>query len=195
MKMRSFAQNSKGFNLIIGSAYPLYQLTKKKFSPFFNIFDRINLLGLTNDEADELIKTPASEVGIYYSKDSINLIKELCGNKPFYIQVLCRKIFEKLKKQEVFSKNIIDTLIVESAMDDAIGNLNSHFCHIFENCTDYQKDLLQSVANMNNEKIKKLFSDNSKRIERIQLIQRGLIYKKEKEYIIDGLLKEWLLRW
>lgn len=194
MKLRAFAQSAIGINLLVGSAYPLYQLTENEWSPFFNIFTRVNLRGITSDEADELIELPAKEVGINYSKASINLIKEFCGNKPYYIQVLCTKIFEKLRKQKII-KNAIEDYDVYSAVEDALEELNSHFTQIIHvRCTDYQKELLFSIVTRNDEETQKLLSDKSKSSERNLLIERGLIYKRGKKYILDGLLKEWLLR-
>jgi CheY-like chemotaxis protein len=194
MKLRAFAQGANGINLLVGSAYPLYQLTENEWSPFFNIFTRVNLRGITNDEADDLIESPAKEVGINYSKDSLNLIKEFCGNKPYYIQVICTKIFEKLRKQKII-KNAIEDYDVYSAVEDALEELNSHFTQIIHNkCTDFQKEFLLSIATRNNEETQKMLSDKSKSSERNLLIERGLIYKRGKEYILDGLLKEWLLR-
>lgn len=187
-KLRAYAQRSKGLSLLVGSVYPLYQLSKDEWSPFFNIFERINMRELTDGEADELIKLPAKEVGVYYSEEAINFIKMLCGNKPYYIQVLCTKIFEKLDKKK------IELFNVESAVEDTLEMLNGHHDQIFDKCTDYQKELLKSIAAGNEEETGKLLSDSSQKDERDMLRDRALIYKTEKGCTIDGLMRRWLLR-
>lgn len=192
-KLRALAQRTKGLNLLVGSAYPLYQLSKDEWSPFFNIFEQIKISELTDEEAEELIKNPAKEVGIYYTPDSINLIKDICGKKPYYIQVLCRVIFEKLHKKKKVSRTI-ESYMVNSAIEDVLEQLNSHFSQIFHKCTSYQRELLNAIAQDNKVEYLKLASDCTKREDKNNLLERALIYKSGNELTTDGLFKKWIIR-
>jgi hypothetical protein len=60
VKLRAFAQETDGLNLLVGSPHSLYELTKNEWSPFYNIFYKLKIGPLDDSEADELIRVPAS---------------------------------------------------------------------------------------------------------------------------------------
>jgi chromosomal replication initiator protein len=91
--LRGLIQEYQGVMLIASGSEELYQLTTHISSPFFNIFQIINLGPLSEKEARSLVVDPMAE-DFTYSEEAIEFILEATGRKPFYMQALCATIIQ-----------------------------------------------------------------------------------------------------
>jgi hypothetical protein len=194
VKLRSFAQETDGLNLLVGSPHSLYELTKNEWSPFYNIFYQLRIGPLADSEADELIRVPASGIGLVITPDAITRIKQLSGNKPYYIQVLGTKICERLMKEKTVL-NSVDLEEVDLAVDGTIEQLDTHFSRLWERCTEYQRNVVMALCSGQDAEFKRLMGDLQYRTEFSLLRDRDLIWRQGNSYSFAGLLGEWLRNW
>jgi Novel STAND NTPase 2 len=92
------AQASMGLvSYVTASIAPLYEVCHRGVagSPFFNIFYTYTLEALTDEEAWELITTPAKRVGKSFTEADVALVLHLAGQHPFFIQRVCYVLFEE----------------------------------------------------------------------------------------------------
>jgi internalin A len=189
---RALIQSVNGYNFIVGSIHPLYQLTKDDWSPFFNIFKKIKLNGLEPKEAEELIIKPGKSVSLYFQQKMIDYIHILTGDHPYYIQIFCSEICKHLLKMGNAAK--IDKDLIYTCIEDSIEELNDHFQSLLKSITFFQKKLLLdcSESDTNSCSIEFNSLSSEQRQEFRLLNNRGLIQKKGIEIKICGILAEWL---
>src|SRR5262249_47302169 len=71
---RSLIQSLHGYNFVVADARPLYEISRDKFSAFFNVFTSIPLGPLLPEEAEQLIVAPGAEVGLTYTPEAVSMI-------------------------------------------------------------------------------------------------------------------------
>jgi len=192
---RGMAQRLEGYNFLIGSAYPLYQLTKDEWSPFYNIFATIRLKNMAPNESRDLIIEPAQTVGINFSEKAIRLIQSLTSNNPYYIQVLCTSICERMLKMR--QTGIVTEDLVEDCLSNSIEVLNENFVSLWENSTPFQQKILLECARTHGENYKfdqKALSPNEF-YQFMLLMDRSIIHNKEDGVRILGLFASWINRY
>jgi transcriptional regulator with AAA-type ATPase domain len=142
---RSLIQGLQGYNFIVADARPLYEISKEKFSPFFNVFMTVPLGALSSEEAGELIVQPGASVGLAFTPDAIALIKDLSACKPYYIQVICCSICEWLAKFK--SNPVVSVTVVEVCTEAALRRLGEHFSAMWSTLTDFQRRFALDILN------------------------------------------------
>lgn len=82
--------------IITGSVKPLNELCHSGIdsSPFFNIFTKIELGSLTEDETRQLIQAPAMRAGVSFDEDDVDFVIDLAGCHPLLTQIACYYLFE-----------------------------------------------------------------------------------------------------
>ncbi len=83
---------------ITASIRPLYEVTHTETiasSPFFNIFQSLTLGPLLPDAARQIITVPSSRAGHHFTPEEVEWVLAQAGRHPFFIQILCRLIFEE----------------------------------------------------------------------------------------------------
>jgi hypothetical protein len=194
---RSHIQALKGYNFIVADAHPLYQVSKDKWSAFFNVFSPVLLKGLAPEETIDLIVKPAAETGVQYAPPAVARIRELSGGKPFYIQVICCTVFERLLKDR--NTTYVTAGLVESCIDGVLDRLGEHFVAFWSNLTDFQKEYLLSIVHKQSVDLAprsktKLFEEQRTQIKRLE--ERQLVTVDEYKIArIDPLLREWINRY
>jgi len=83
-------------------------------SPFFNIFSSLYLGPMTPDEAQELIRVPSAETP-FPLEEHADLILELGGYFPFFLQMACSAVFERLLEDgECRREQVTDRFLEEA---------------------------------------------------------------------------------
>jgi len=139
--LRAEAQISR-VSYITASVAPLYDISRKDIreSPFFNIFDVVNVGSLTQNEAQELITKPSQRVGYPFSETEQQWISSLAGRHPFFIQRVCYHLFEEKCELE---QSVLDLHRVEELV---YAQLRPHFVTLLEDLpVDEQKQLERRV--------------------------------------------------
>ena len=191
---RGMTQRLDGYNFLIGSAYPLHQLTKNEWSSFFNIFNIVKLQNMTKNAAQELIIEPAKSVDIEFSDGAIKRIQSLTSNNPYYIQVVCTSICEHLLKTRR-TESITDDL-VDGCIYSAIDILNEHFISLWKKSTPFQQNILLECARAStgcyNIDPQRLTSEEHN--ELMPLMERGMIHRTGVGVSTFGLFACWINR-
>ena len=91
------SQSSSGnVTYVSASIQPLYELGHKdiKGSPFFNLFDEIELSSLTHEEAEQLIREPAQREDLPFMDEEVEWILKYAGLHPCFIRRACAVLFD-----------------------------------------------------------------------------------------------------
>ena len=189
-KLRSLAQQLSGYSFVVGSAQPLYQISKDEWSPFFNIFKTIKIESLPDDEANLLITEPGKSVNVYYNYNAIEYIKGLTGNHPYYIQVLCSVICEKLIKSKDIS--LVNRELIAMSIPDVVSILNEHFMFFWNKFSDFQKDIIKQCE-MSQKKVVKQKNLLDEQLQELnQLFERNILRLFNDEIELCGIIKNWV---
>jgi class 3 adenylate cyclase/AAA+ ATPase superfamily predicted ATPase len=139
---RSIANN---FNVayIVSSGRNLQTLCHSRQisdSPFFNIFSNLTLSQFNRAEAVALITGPAEKLN-YSLQPYIDLIIDIAGYYPFFIQIACAALFEILKNSTLGNKALEDTI-----KDEYIDEAKVHFQQIWESADQDQKEIILALC-------------------------------------------------
>jgi hypothetical protein len=110
-------------------------------SPFFNIFAMYEIEPLTREDARELIRVPAANVGIIFTDKEIEWVLRQAGHHPFFIQRVCHYLFEE--KCSIENGQSINWKRVQL---HAYNELQHHFEARWERLEEPQQELLRNEA-------------------------------------------------
>lgn len=150
-------------------------------SPFFNIFTPIYLGLFQEDEALDLIRIPSAEEGIPLEEEK-DFILEYAGLFPFFIQLLCRKLFERKKKHGLE----IDPGGYKDILTEFRKEADQHFNHAWKGLSEKERDLLIRIA------VGKEVKHKDRSVAR-RLKQKGYIIINEKTKIFSETFREFIL--
>lgn len=154
------------------------------------MFHVIFLKQLTDEATKEAITKPIQDANspISFSKDTVNIIAKLSGGYPYFIQFICKEVFDVWIAQA--SHGEVPQIIPR---DDIIRKLDTDFFQgRWARATDRQRSLLRVIAHLHNcgeeftgqevaEKskdiLKKPFSPSHVNQMLLTLAEIGLVYK------------------
>ena len=105
--MRGWMQHSKNVRFIITGADKLREMMKNYGSPLFQIADFIEIGFLKTNEAKDLIIRPVIDK-LEYDDDAISKIVNVTASNPYYIQLICQKIVDRMNYAKRKKVTIID---------------------------------------------------------------------------------------
>jgi hypothetical protein len=137
---------------ITATISPLYEVCHRGIagSPFFNIFYTYKMQALTPEEARGLITIPAVQAGMPFTSDEVELIFQLAGWHPFFIQRVCYLLCEA-KRQQFGSE--VDIQHLKNQMYEELLPL---FKDIWEQLCEPDQKLLQDEARQKENQQRKL---------------------------------------
>jgi len=150
-------------------------------SPFFNIFTPIYLGLFQEDEALDIIKIPSAEEGIPLEEEK-DFILKYAGLFPFFIQLLCRKLFEHKKKHGLE----IDPGGYRDILTEFRKEADQHFNHAWKGLSEKERDLLIKIA------MGKEVKDRDRSVAR-GLKRKGYVTINEKTEIFSETFREFIL--
>ncbi len=114
--LRGLAQSGQ-IAFVAASKTPLEVLSRQGSltSPFFNIFAKVRLGELTEDEARELIRQPSD---IRFNADEVALALKLAGRHPWRLQIACSIIYD-----EKTTRGRVDKQAVKQAYEAEVKSL------------------------------------------------------------------------
>jgi len=95
------------------------EMTGQYWSVFFNIAVHRKIGVLTDAEAARLIIDPVKPLGVEHDRFAVPLIKQLTGNHPYFIQLLCDRIVSELNARR---QMLVNAQIIEAAVNDLVIN-------------------------------------------------------------------------
>lgn len=95
------------------------EMTGHYWSVFFNIAVHRKIGVLKDADADRLIAEPVRSYGVEHDRFALPLIKQLTGNHPYFIQLLCDRIVAELNARQ---QMLVNAQIIEAAVEDLVIN-------------------------------------------------------------------------
>jgi hypothetical protein len=106
-------------------------------SPFFNIFDVLEVGPLTPSEAQELITKPSQRMGYPFTETEQQWISSLAGRHPFFIQRICHLLIEAKCQLETSSPDL------QQVEELAYTELKQHFMILLEELPVHEQNQLE----------------------------------------------------
>ena len=165
--------------MIIGAGLPkIYKMLSDEKSYSERLFMYKKIDSLTDEQSEKAIKEPAKKFNIIYAHEAINKIVEITKGSPFFIQQLCKIVYDKT------NKDVIELSDVENCIDEFLSSLDERFFKSrYERCAESDKkfifamvecgELPCTISNVAHNLNKTVGSIST---TRAQLISKGIIY-------------------
>jgi hypothetical protein len=95
------------------------EMTGQYWSVFFNIAVHRKIGVLDAADAAELIVNPVKPFGVEHDRFAVSYIKQLTGNHPYFIQLVCDRVVYELNRHR---QMLVNTQIIEAAVDYLVLN-------------------------------------------------------------------------
>ena len=165
--------------MIIGAGLPkIYKMLSDEKSYSERLFMYKKIDSLTDEQSEKEIEEPAKKFNIIYAHEAINKIVEITKGSPFFIQQLCKIVYDKT------NKDVIELSDVENCIDEFLSSLDERFFKSrYERCAESDKkfifamvecgELPCTISNVAHNLNKTVGSIST---TRAQLISKGIIY-------------------
>lgn len=165
--------------MIIGAGLPkIYKMLSDEKSYSERLFMYKKIDSLTDEQSEKAIEEPAKKFNIIYAHEATNKIVEITKGYPFFIQQLCKIVYDKT------NKDVIELSDVENCIDEFLSSLDERFFKSrYERCAESDKkfifamvecgDLPCTISNVAHNLNKTVGSIST---TRAQLISKGIIY-------------------
>lgn len=165
--------------MIIGAGLPkIYKMLSDEKSYSERLFMYKKIDSLTEEQSKKAIEEPVKKFDVTYSHDAIKKIIEITKGYPFFIQQLCKIVYNKI------DGNIIELSDVEKNIDEFLSTLDEGFFKSrYERCAESDKkfifamvkcgELPCTISNVAQNLNKTVGSIST---TRAQLISKGIIY-------------------
>ena len=165
--------------MIIGAGLPkIYKMLSDEKSYSERLFMYKKNDSLTDEQSEKAIEEPAKKFNIIYAHEATNKIVEITKGYPFFIQQLCKIVYDKT------NKDVIELSDVENCIDEFLSSLDERFFKSrYERCAESDKkfifamvecgELPCTISNVAHNLNKTVGSIST---TRAQLISKGIIY-------------------
>lgn len=165
--------------MIIGAGLPkIYKMLSDEKSYSERLFMYKKIDSLTDEQSEKAIEEPAKKFNIIYAHEATNKIVEITKGYPFFIQQLCKIVYDKT------NKDVIELSDVENCIDEFLSSLDERFFKSrYERCAESEKkfifamvecgELPCTISNVAHNLNKTVGSIST---TRAQLISKGIIY-------------------
>ena len=165
--------------MIIGAGLPkIYKMLSDEKSYSERLFMYKKIDSLTDEQSEKAIEEPAKKFNIIYAHEATNKIVEITKGSPFFIQQLCKIVYDKT------NKDVIELSDVENCIDEFLSSLDERFFKSrYERCAESDKkfifamvecgELPCTISNVAHNLNKTVGSIST---TRAQLISKGIIY-------------------
>jgi hypothetical protein len=165
--------------MIIGAGLPkIYKMLSDEKSYSERLFMYKKIDSLTDEQSEKAIEEPAKKFNIIYAHEATNKIIEITKGYPFFIQQLCKIVYDKT------NKDVIELSDVENCIDEFLSSLDERFFKSrYERCAESDKkfifamvecgELPCTISNVAHNLNKTVGSIST---TRAQLISKGIIY-------------------
>lgn len=133
---------------------------------------------LTEEQAKQAIEEPAKVFGVSYTNDAVQSILEASKGYPFFIQQLCKIIYDETERKEIQQSDVL------AAIPKFFATLDEGFFRVrYERCSEADKRFIFAMVacgtlpcTISNiaKKLKKTVKSISP--TRAQLINKGIVY-------------------
>lgn len=165
--------------MVVGAGLPkIYKMLsdEKTYSERLFLFEEIG--SLSNEQAKKAIVEPANKFHVNYSNEAINNIIEESKGYPFFIQQLCKIVYQNFEGEKIELED------VENSLSEFYITLDTGFFRVrYERCSEGDKKFIFAMAACGElpctiSNVAKNLRKKVKSISptRAQLINKGIIY-------------------
>ena len=191
-KLRRAMQSREDIRSVLASSIRLWALAEHKedTSPFLHGFSPpVYLDVLRDDEARALIQQTqlAADTRPSFDDQTVERIREHCGNHPYLIQLLCQRFLELGSLDEAFEQVASDSMV------------SFFFSVDFDLLTETERRVIHSIADRTAASSKTLESDltvdstslagSLHRLEHLGFVRRG---DDRRFFLINSFFRRWL---
>lgn len=124
--LRHLMQFGRGMSFIFAGAR---EMSAEYWSVFFNIAIHRRVGVLNDANAEKLIVEPLEACSVKYDRFAVPLIKQLTGNHPYFIQLLCHQIVAELNARRLM---LVNAQIIEAAAEELVITQNNNLKYYWE---------------------------------------------------------------
>lgn len=106
------------------------------------MFHVVTLDRLNVDDCREAVNVPLERYPIQFTEEGLNRIVEVSGGYPYFIQFICRELFDLLLREEDLDEPRFQSIIAKLDTDFFAGR--------WAKATDRQRDLMRVIATLPN---------------------------------------------
>ncbi len=140
--LRSLMQHSPSLDVLLSGTHKIEQLTRSYWSVFFNIARHYKLSKLSAPSARALIEQPVAGY-LEYEPYAVDKIRQLTGDQPYLIHLICRSLVEHCNDQRKSYATINDVNVV---LREVMQTGHYHFNWIWEQIEPDERVTLAVIA-------------------------------------------------
>ncbi len=125
--LRYIIQEEQRLTWVIASTLALYKEGKSYGSPWFNIFNIIELGCLSREAAQKLVEVPSRGQDVGWQSDAIVALLDETGRHPAFLQLFCSRVMAYLNRER---ENYVLPNTIATLADEIVEEretLHSHF--------------------------------------------------------------------
>jgi len=142
--LRGLMQHKKNLSFIFAGADELQEMMRDYASIMFNIARFIPVGYLTPEEAEQLIRKPVAGF-LEYDDAAVDKIKAATAGNPYYIQLICYSLVERMNKEK---RNVATVVDVNEVIDELLQMGSSYFEHLWKRVQPLENILLACLAGL-----------------------------------------------
>ncbi|MCK4551148.1 MAG: ATP-binding protein, partial [Candidatus Aenigmarchaeota archaeon] len=139
--LRSVMQHQENVSFIFTGADKLREMLEDYASIMFNIAEFVPIGYLKPEEARELITTPVSGK-MEYQENAVSHIIKSTDAHPYYIQLVCQSLVDRMNEEE---RNVVTIIDVEKVIANLIS-VGTYFDHLWNQSSPNEKLSLSCIA-------------------------------------------------
>jgi outer membrane protein assembly factor BamB len=140
--LRSLMQHRPSLDVLLSGTHKIEQLTRNYWSVFFNIARHYKLSRLSEQSARALIEQPVAGY-LEYEPYAVDKIRQLTGDQPYLIHLICRSLVEHCNDQRKSYATINDVNVV---LREVMQTGHYHFTWIWEQIEPEERIALAAIA-------------------------------------------------
>ena len=149
--LRGLIQGVDWLTFVFAGLHTLDETTKDYWNPFYGSVEMIKVSCLSHADARLLIENPAGDFIIDYEPEATALIIELTNGQPYLVQLLCRRLVNRLNHlifdEEQEREPRIGVKDVEAVLqEDFFGRGNYYFSGVWGQATEDERRILQIMS-------------------------------------------------
>ena len=142
--LRGLMQHKTNVSFIFAGADELQNMMRDYASIMFNIARFIPMGYMSSEEAEYLIRKPV-EGFLDYDDAAVDRIKMATSGNPYYIQLLCFNLVERMNREK---RNIATIVDVNEVIDELLRFGSSYFEHLWRRSEPLENILLACLADL-----------------------------------------------
>lgn len=201
--LRSLVQKLTRFVFVVAGPDVLFELTSQHH-PFFNLFEKIPLRGLSERDANALMIKPVPDVD--YEHEALEQIYSITGGNPYYLQAVCRALIRVLNDKHRYRVTLADA---ESVIEQVVFQLDDQIRFQWRDTTREEHLVLAGIATLGGacdvDQITRVVQETADMYDASdahhidlagalqRLVEKGYLTKEGTHYdFADGVFRRWV---